>query len=68
MAIVVIVALGFVSMILSNFWDELSGTDGFSDFADSMPMTGYFLDYYLISVLLMGFTTLMVGFSRGGGF
>lgn len=67
-ALVVIVALGFAGMIFSNTWDEVAGDGDFSNARSELPMTGLFLDNYLIVVLVMGFSTVMVGLSRGGGF
>jgi hypothetical protein len=67
-AILVIVALGFTSMILSNTWDDLAGDESFSATRDTLPMTGFLLDHYLLVCLTMGFSTLVIGVSKGGGF
>jgi hypothetical protein len=67
-ALFIIVALGFVGMILSNSWEEFSESGGFTDVADSYPITNFVLTNYLIFVIVLGFTTLLVGMSRGGGF
>lgn len=67
-AIFVIVSLGFVAMILSNAWDEFSTTAGLSDSLASYPITNFILSNYLAVFLVMGFSTVIVGMSRGGGF
>lgn len=67
-ALFVIAALALVGMILSNSWSEFVGAGGFSDVVDSYPITNFILTHYLIFVLVMGFSTVIVGISRGGGF
>jgi len=67
-AIFIIVALSFAGMMLSNTWDAVSSSDGFEDALSDMPMTNYVLQYYLVYVLIVGFTTLLVAFSQRGGF
>jgi hypothetical protein len=67
-ALFIIVALGVVGMFLSNAWDEFSTDPGFSSAAGDYLITGFVLSNYLVFVLVMGFSTLMVGMSRGGGF
>lgn len=67
-AMFIIVALGVVGMILSNAWEEFRASDGFSSVAGDYGITNFILSNYLVFVVVMGFTTLWVGMSRGGGF
>ena len=67
-AIFIIVAIGFAGMILSNMWDSISSDANFSSTASELPMTDFLLQNYLLVILVMGFSTLIVGFSQRGGF
>ena len=67
-ALFIIVALGFVGMILSNAWGEFSESEGLSGVVDSYPITNFVLSHYLVFVVVIGFTTLLISMSRGGGF
>lgn len=66
-SIIIIAALAVVGAILSNAWEEMSTDSELSTFANDFPMTGYVLDHYMTVVLVIAFSTLMVGVSRSGG-
>jgi hypothetical protein len=64
----IVVLLGFVGMLLSNAWAEVSTDSGLSGVVDSLPITNFILSNFLVFVLVIGFSVVWVGVSRGGGF
>lgn len=67
-AFILVAVLGVVGMFLSNAWSEVSGGD-MAEFSGAFPMSNFLLSNYLVVVLVVGFSTVIVGVSRmGGGF
>lgn len=57
-AIVIIAALGFVGMLLSNTWDSFNADADLSTFASDFPMTNFILSNYLTVILVMSFSAM----------
>ena len=66
-AIVVIGAIGFVGMILSNAWNEIDTDPELSTYTSEFPISGFILDYFLTFVLVMFFSSVMVYVYANGG-
>lgn len=66
-AIVIIVSLGFTGMLLSNVWDKFYSDSGVNAYAVQYPMTNFFLQHYLILILVISFSTLIVYMYNQGG-
>ena len=65
-AFLIIAALAVVGAILSNAWEDISEDSAMSSFASDFPMSSYILNHYVVVVLVVGFSSFMVGLSRGG--
>jgi dipeptide/tripeptide permease len=65
--ILVISALGFASMFISNAWDDFSSDAEFGLYTVSFPFTSFLLDNFLIYVLALGFSSLMMYLYSTGG-
>ena len=66
-AIVVIAAIGFVGMILSNVWNEIDSDPELSAYTNSFPISGFILDYFLTYILVLFFSGVMVYVYANGG-
>lgn len=66
-AIVIIVALGFVGMIFSNAWEGFANNSDTSTAVSNFTMLGFFMQHYLVIVILFGFSSLIVYLYRLGG-
>lgn len=65
--ILIISALGFASMFISNAWDDFSNDADFSTYTAGFPFTSFLLENFLIYVLVLGFSSLMMYmYSQGG--
>lgn len=67
-ALFIVVALGFVAMVLSNTWAEVYNDDETASFAVDFPIMNYVFENYLVVIVIMCFSVLLVGVYRGGGF
>ena len=65
--ILVISALGFASMFISNAWDDFSNDGDFGVYTASFPFTSFLLEHFLIYVLALGFSSLMMYLYSSGG-
>ena len=64
--IVILVALGFVGMILSNMWNSMYTDADLATYAHNFPIMNMILQNYLVVILLMGFSSFIVYNSRRG--
>lgn len=65
--ILVMSALGFASMFISNAWSDFSSDATFSIYVASFPFSSFLLDHFLIYVLVLGFSSLMMYMYSSGG-
>ena len=65
--ILVISALGFASMFISNAWEDFSNDSEFGTYTASFPFTSFLLQYFLVYVLVLGFSSLMMYMYSSGG-
>lgn len=66
-AILVIVAIGFVGMILSNAWSEIDSDASLSPYTNEFPIADFILSNFLVYILVVSFSGVMVYvFSSGG--
>lgn len=68
LAILIIAAVGFAGMILSNAWSDYSSTEGMSSASSSFPITDFILSNFLIVILVLCFGGVLVYFYSTGGF
>lgn len=65
--VLIISALGFASMFISNAWDDFSNDSEFGTYTASFPFTSFLLEHFLIYVLVLGFSSLMMYLYSTGG-
>lgn len=65
--VLIISALGFASMFISNAWDDFSNDSEFGVYTASFPFTSFLLEHFLIYVLVLGFSSLMMYLYSSGG-
>ena len=65
--VLIISALGFASMFISNAWDDFSNDSEFGTYTASFPFTSFLLEHFLIYVLVLGFSSLMMYLYSSGG-
>jgi len=63
-AIILLVFVLLIGGSLSNFWDEISGDDGFSTEANSFPITDWILSNIIIVVLIVGFSVIIALYGK----
>ena len=64
-ALLVVSAIGFVAMLLSNTWFEVSNEPELVSLASNLPMTSFLINHYLAVTLVIAFSTIMVYIYRG---